>query len=71
MAHQIANSFDEDPVDLAMGHHDPHEVCGYPDTGKVLVRAVQQFGKVEPMDDLEPEPSPSKIFQLTKSRKAN
>src|SRR5687768_16639409 len=40
-AHQIANPFDEDLVYLAIGPHDPDEICVYPDSGKVMVRALQ------------------------------
>lgn len=65
VAHQIANPFDEDLVYLAIGPHDPHEVCGYPDNGKVMVRAVKTVGRLEPRDYLDGEPDPPKIFDMT------
>lgn len=64
VAHQIANPFPEDLVYLAIGHRDPNEVCGYPDTGKVFVRALGKVGTLEKMAYLEKEPSPPRIFEL-------
>ena len=46
-AHQIANPFDEDLVYLAIGPNDPHEVCEYPDSGKVMVRSLKTVGVLE------------------------
>lgn len=46
-AHQIANPFDEELVYLAIGNHDPQEVCTYPDSGKVMVRGLGLTGRVE------------------------
>lgn len=65
-AHQIANPFDEDLVYLAIGHHDPHEVCGYPDTGKLLIRSTGDIGAMQAMKYMENEPDPPKIFELSK-----
>lgn len=62
VAHQIANPFDEDLVYLAIGCRDPNEVCGYPDTGKVMVRALQTVGRLESMDYMADEPAPPKIL---------
>ena len=64
IAHQIANPFDDDLVYLAIGPYDPHEVCVYPDTGKVMVRAIKQIGQLETKEYLEGEPTPPKIFEL-------
>ncbi|MGH1343704.1 MAG: cupin domain-containing protein [Nannocystales bacterium] len=62
VAHQIANPFDEDLVYLAIGHRDPNEVCGYPDTGKVMVRALQTVGRLAAADYMDGEPSPPTIL---------
>lgn len=61
-AHQIANPFDEDLVYLAAGHHDPHEVCGYPDTGKLYVRNLKSIGLLQVKSYMADEPSPPRIF---------
>jgi uncharacterized cupin superfamily protein len=57
-AHQLANPYDEDLVYSAIGPHDPYEVCGYPDSGKVLVRALASVGRLEKADYLAGEPNP-------------
>ena len=65
VAHQIANPFDEDLVYLAIGPHDPHEVCGYPDNGKVFVRglgAPDGLGRLESRPYMDGEPHPPKIL---------
>lgn len=64
VAHQIGNPFEPDLVYLAIGPHDPHEVCGYPDTGKLMVRAIGQVGQMQSKAYLEGEPNPPKIFGL-------
>lgn len=62
VAHQLANPFEEDFVYLAIGHRDPNEVCGYPDNGKVMVRALQTVGRLDALDYMEGEPDPPRIF---------
>jgi hypothetical protein len=47
-----------------VGGSDPHEVCVYPDTGKVLVRGIKQIGQVATKEYLEGEPRPPRIFEL-------
>jgi uncharacterized cupin superfamily protein len=64
VAHQIANPYDEDLVYLAIGAFDPHEVCVYPDTGKVMVRGAKLLGRVSPTQYFDDEPQPPKIFAL-------
>jgi uncharacterized cupin superfamily protein len=64
VAHQIANPFDEDLVYLAIGLNDPHEVCGYPDTGKIMVRSLGRVGYFEKTEYMAGEPDRPKIFQL-------
>lgn len=67
VAHQIANPFAEDLVYLAIGPHDPDEVCVYPDTGKVLVRSLRAVGFLEKAPYLEGEPETPRIFELSKA----
>jgi uncharacterized cupin superfamily protein len=69
IAHQLANVFDEDLVFLAIGMNDPNEVCTYPDSGKVLVRALKQVGVLTPTEYEAGEPSPPKIFELVRKDK--
>ena len=66
IAHQIANPFDEELVYLAIGPHDPHEVCSYPDNGKVLVRSLQRIGWLENEEYLAGEPDPPRVFELAR-----
>lgn len=68
IAHQIGNPYDEDLVYLAIGPRDPHEVCGYPDSGKVLVRAMRTVGRLEPRAYHDDEPLPPLILALDPSR---
>ncbi len=64
VAHQIANPFATDLVYLAIGRHDPEEVCTYPDTGKVLVRSLQTVGRLEGTEYMDGEPERSRVFDL-------
>jgi uncharacterized cupin superfamily protein len=64
IAHQLANPFTADFVYLAIGMNDPHEVCTYPDSGKVLIRALHKVGFLQPADYLAGEPANPKIFEL-------
>lgn len=68
IAHQLANPYDEDLVYLAIGPHDPHEVCGYPDSGKVLVRALGQVGLLEKTPYMQGEPDVPRVFDLLEKR---
>ncbi len=68
MAHQIANPFDTTLVYLAIGPRDPHEVCGYPDSGKVMVRSLGAIGVFDKTDYMAHEPTQPKIFELWKER---
>jgi uncharacterized cupin superfamily protein len=67
VAHQIANPFEEDLVYLAIGPHDPDEVCVYPDSGKVLIRSLHRIGLLTEAGYLEGEPAEPKIFELGSS----
>lgn len=68
--HQIANPFDEDLVYLAIGPNDPHEVCVYPDTGKVYVRAVKTVGWLHKAPYMEGEAERPKILEMFASSQA-
>ena len=68
VAHQIANPYDEDLLYLAIGDHNPNEVCGYPDTGKVLIRSLKKIGYLEPTAYAEGEPDRPKVFDLIDAR---
>jgi uncharacterized cupin superfamily protein len=63
-AHQIANPFDEDLLFLAIGPNDPHEVCVYPDSGKVMVRGLGTVGYLQGADYMAGEPERPRIFDL-------
>lgn len=67
VAHQIANPFEEDLTYLSIGPHDPHEVCVYPDSDKVMVRSLDAVGLLQSTPYLEAEPVPPKIFELAKN----
>jgi uncharacterized cupin superfamily protein len=68
IAHQICNPFDETLVYLAIGPRDPHEVCGYPDSGKLLVRAAGVIGVLEKTHYMAGEPEQPRIFELWDQR---
>jgi uncharacterized cupin superfamily protein len=67
VAHQICNPFDEDLVYLAIGPHEPEEVCVYPDNGKVMIRGLRQVGRLEELPYLAGEPERPRIFALAES----
>jgi uncharacterized cupin superfamily protein len=69
VAHQICNPFDEDLVYLGIGPNDPHEVCVYPDSGKVMVRGLKRVGFLEKTEYMAGEPEPPRIFDLAKDRR--
>lgn len=64
VAHQLANPFDEDLVYLAIGRFDPDEVCTYPDSGKVMVRSLQQVGRLTTTEYLDGEPDMPRILDM-------
>jgi len=64
IAHQIANPFDDDLVYLAIGAHEPNEVCVYPDTGKVMLRGLKRMGHFSDAPSPEGAPSTPLIFEL-------
>lgn len=70
-AHQIANTGDEDLVYLAVGPNDPDEVCVYPDTGKIMVRALKECGRLEVRPYMDGEPEVPKVFDLVSARRTS
>ncbi len=69
LAHQIANPYDEDLVYLAIGINDEHEVCVYPDTGKVMVRSLGSVGRLEKTPYMEGEPTVPRMLDLIAARR--
>lgn len=64
VAHQLANPFDEDFVYLAVGLNDPHEVCTYPDSGKVMVRSLKMVGRLSKTDYMEGEHDVPRVLEM-------
>lgn len=68
IAHQIFNPYPEDLVYFAVGPNDPHEVCTYPDTGKVWVRSLKRVSYMEPVAYMAGEPALPKIAELVEAQ---
>jgi uncharacterized cupin superfamily protein len=69
IAHQLANPYDEDFVYLGIGRNDPDEVCVYPDSGKVMVRALGTVGVLAKTEYMHGESMERpKIFDLVEQR---
>jgi uncharacterized cupin superfamily protein len=66
IAHQLGNPFEEDLVYLGAGLNDPHEVCTYPDTGKVMVRALKTVGRLSKADYMDGEPALPRILKMAR-----
>lgn len=64
VAHQIGNPFDRDLLYLAIGPREEHEVCGYPDSGKVMVRDLGKVGFLEGREYMDGEPDPPRILGM-------
>ncbi len=71
IAHQLANPFESDLTYLAIGPHEPDEVCVYPDSGKVLVRSLGRLGYLNNADYLEGEPDEPLIFGMARKSGGN
>ncbi|MFM0643639.1 cupin domain-containing protein [Paraburkholderia bryophila] len=67
VAHQLANPFDEDLVYFAVGLNDPHEVCTYPDSGKVMIRSLKAVGRLAEAPYMDGEPDRPKVLDLAQS----
>lgn len=61
LGHQLYNDGEVDMVYLGIGCNDPNEVCTYPDSGKVLVRALHTVGTLTKHDYMHAEPRPAQI----------
>jgi uncharacterized cupin superfamily protein len=68
IAHQIANPGGEDLEYLSIGPWDPHEVCGYPDSGKIMVRSEQTVGYLQATEYMDGEPERPKVLDLIAQR---
>ncbi len=64
IAHQIGNPYDEDLVYLGVGVNDPHEVCTYPDSGKVMVRSLKRIGVFEATEYMHGEGPRPKLLDM-------
>lgn len=64
IAHQLANPFDEELIYFAVGLNDPHEVCTYPDSGKVMVRSLKTVGRLEKTPYMDGESELPHVFDL-------
>ena len=69
IAHQLANPFDEDFVYLGIGANTAHEVCVYPDTGKINVCSIKHVGYLKKVDYYDGEPDKPRILALVPKRK--
>ena len=69
VAHQIVNTGSEDLVYLGIGADSPNEVCGYPDSGKVMVRALRTVGFLTRTEYMAGEPERPLILDLAKNAK--
>jgi uncharacterized cupin superfamily protein len=66
VAHQLANPFDGDLIYLSIGINDPNEICTYPDSGKIMIDALDKVGYLKETDYWEGEPDVPRIFALAK-----
>ena len=69
VAHQIVNTGNEDLVYLGIGADSPNEVCVYPDSGKVMVRALKTVGVLNKTEYMAGEPERPLILDLAKNAK--
>jgi uncharacterized cupin superfamily protein len=64
VAHQIANTGHEDLVYLGIGANSRNEVCGFPDSGKVMVRSLKLVGVLNKTNYMAGEPEQPLIFDM-------
>lgn len=64
IAHQLVNDSGEELVYLAIGLYDPHEVCTYPDSDKVMVRSLQTVGRLAETEYLDGEGERPRVLAL-------
>lgn len=70
VGHQIVNTGTEDLVYLGIGANSPNEVCAYPDSGKVMVRALKTVGVLSKTEYMAGEPEPPIIIDMVKAQVA-
>ena len=56
---------------LAIGAHDPHEVCVYPDSDKVLIRSLKKVGRLDSAEYFTGEGTEPKIFAMAARAEAS
>ena len=56
--HQFYNPFDEPAQILMVGKNEPDDVCGYPDSGKVMIRGIKKVGRLSETEYMDGEPDP-------------
>ncbi|MEZ4440012.1 MAG: cupin domain-containing protein [Polyangiaceae bacterium] len=69
-AHQIANPYDEDLIYLSIGINADHEVCVYPDSGKVMVKSLGKVGRLEATPYMDGEPTRPRLLDLIAAAEA-
>jgi len=67
VAHQIVNTGIEDLVYLGIGADSRNEVAVYPDSGKVMVRALKTVGVLSKTEYLTGEPDRPLILDLVRN----
>jgi len=67
VAHQIANTGPEDLVYLGIGRNSRTDICVYPDSNKINVRALKKVGYLEKVDYMDGEPERPKILDLAET----
>jgi uncharacterized cupin superfamily protein len=70
VAHQIANTGEEDLLYLGIGANSAIEVTSYPDSGKVMVRRLGVVGYLTKAAFMEGEPEQPALFGLLGDRPA-
>jgi uncharacterized cupin superfamily protein len=68
VAHQIVNTGGEDLVYLGIGADSPNEVAVYPDSGKIMVRALKTVGVLSKTEYMAGEPERPLILDLANCR---
>ncbi len=66
VAHQIANTGRDDLVYLGIGADSRNEVCVYPDSRKLMVRALKAVGTLDETDYMAGEPEPPLILDMAR-----
>jgi uncharacterized cupin superfamily protein len=63
IAHQIANPFEADLVYLAIGGNSPNEICTYPDSGQIGIRALGRHGYLTDAEYFDGQPIPTPMLK--------